>query len=204
MEAITIRKEPGPGGAAGCDSSQLYTHGVRVGGPLPDTGEIGTRMFSRPVQFKVYLMTCNLYVSSHTVARVRSGMTPEEIVRQFCALVSKRDVEALRPLLDSEIVYHNIGMPASKGIELTLANISDQWEMFPATYDWEIRNLSADGDTVLTERIDPVGPAGVTAPVPVMGVFEIHNGKIRHWRDYFDSALASKMFTGEDTSELVS
>jgi len=129
-------------------------------------------------------------------------MSPEEVVRQFCALVSKRDVEALRPLLDDEIVYHNIGMPASRGIEATLANIASQWEMFPATYDWDIRHLSSDGDIVLTERIDSVGPPGVTAPVPVMGVFEIHNGKIKNWRDYFDSGLVGKMFAGEDTSEL--
>ena len=131
-------------------------------------------------------------------------MSSEEVVRQFCALVSKRDVEALRPLLDDEIVYHNIGMPASRGIEATLANIAGQWEMFPATYDWEIRNLSSDGDIVLTERVDSVGPAGVTAPVPVMGVFEIHDGKIKNWRDYFDSGLVGKMFTGDDTSELIS
>ena len=131
-------------------------------------------------------------------------MSAEEVVRQFCALVAKRDAEALRPLLDDGIVYHNIGMPASRGIGAVLANIAAQWEMFPATYEWEIRNLSVDGDTVLTERIDSVGPAGVTAPVPVMGTFEIQNGKISNWRDYFDSGLVGKMFAGEDTSELVS
>jgi limonene-1,2-epoxide hydrolase len=95
-------------------------------------------------------------------------------------------------------------MPASKGIEAALANIAGQWEMFPATYEWEIRNLAVDGDTVLTERIDTIGLPGVTAPVPVMGVFEIRNGKIKNWRDYFDSALVGKMLAGENTSELVS
>jgi len=131
-------------------------------------------------------------------------MSSEEIVRQFCSLVSKRDVEVLRPLLDGEIVYHNMGMAASRGIEATLANIAGQWKMFSATYEWEIRSLAADGDTVLTERIDKVGPPGVIAPVPVMGVFVINNGKIRTWRDYFDSALVGKMFAGEDTTDLVS
>jgi limonene-1,2-epoxide hydrolase len=131
-------------------------------------------------------------------------MSSEEVVRQFCALVSNRDIEALRPLLDDEIVYHNIGMPGSRGREATLANIAAQWEMFPATYNWEIRHISSDGDVVLTERVDTVGPPGVSAPVPVMGVFELHNGKIKNWRDYFDSGLVGKMLTGQDTSELVS
>jgi limonene-1,2-epoxide hydrolase len=76
--------------------------------------------------------------------------------------------------------------------------------MFSATYDYEIRNIAANGDTVLTERIDRVGPPGLTAPVPVMGVFEVRNGKITAWRDYFDSALAGKLLGGEDTSELIS
>ena len=118
--------------------------------------------------------------------------------------MSKRDAAALRPLLDDQITYHNIGMPAATGIEATLANIAGQWEMFPGTYEWEIRSLAADGDIVLTERIDRVGPPGLIAPVPVMGVFEIHNGRIRAWRDYFDSALVGKMFAGDDTTELVS
>jgi limonene-1,2-epoxide hydrolase len=131
-------------------------------------------------------------------------VSEEEVVREFCALVSKRDRDALRVVLDDEVVYHNIGMPASRGIEATLTNLAGQWEMFPATYDFEIRNIAATGSTVLTERIDRVGSPGLTAPVPVMGVFEVRNGKITAWRDYFDSGLVGKLFGGEDTSELIS
>jgi limonene-1,2-epoxide hydrolase len=131
-------------------------------------------------------------------------MSSEEVVREFCALVSKRDVEVLRPLLDDEVVYHNIGMPATRGIEATLANLAGQWEMFSATYEWELRNLAVNGDTVLTERIDRVGPPGIVAPVPLMGVFEVRNGKIKDWRDYFDSALVGKLLGGDDTTELIS
>ena len=131
-------------------------------------------------------------------------MSEEEVVREFCSLVSKRDSDALRAVLDDEIVYHNIGMPASRGIEATLANLAGQWEMFGATYEYEIRNIAANGNTVLTERIDRVGPPGVTAAVPVMGVFVVRDGKITAWRDYFDAGLAGKLLGGEDTSELIS
>jgi limonene-1,2-epoxide hydrolase len=131
-------------------------------------------------------------------------MSSEEVVREFCALVSKREVEVLRPLLDDEVVYHNIGMPATRGIEATLANLAGQWEMLSATYEWEIRNVAVNGNTVLTERVDRVGPPGVTAAVPLMGVFEVHNGKIKEWRDYFDSALVGKLLGGDDTTDLIS
>ena len=110
-------------------------------------------------------------------------MKESNVSRRGCPTVLCSGVETRRrgsqALLDDEIVYHNIGMPASRGIEATLANVAGQWENFPATYDWEIRHLSSDGDIVLTERIDTVGRPGVSAPVPLMGVFEIHNGKIK-------------------------
>jgi limonene-1,2-epoxide hydrolase len=131
-------------------------------------------------------------------------MSPDEIVRQFCELVSKRDGEVLRPLLADDVVYHNIGLPASRGVDAALANLAGQWEMFPASYDFEIRSLAVNGETVLTERIDRVGPPGVTAPVPLMGVFEVRDGKIQAWRDYCDYSLVAKLMGGEDTSELIS
>jgi limonene-1,2-epoxide hydrolase len=135
---------------------------------------------------------------------MEAEVSEEEVVRQFCALVSKRDPNALRAVLDDQVQYHNIGMPASRGIEATLANLARQWENFSATYDFEIRNIATNGNTVLTERIDRVGPPGVSAAVPVMGVFEVRDGKITAWRDYFDPVLAGKLLGGEDTSELIS
>ncbi len=38
---------------------------------------------------------------------------PVDVVRQFCALMEKRDPEALRPLLANDAVYQNVGPPTS-------------------------------------------------------------------------------------------
>lgn len=129
--------------------------------------------------------------------------TPEEIVREFCAGVSKRDPELLRPLLADNVVYHNIGMPATKGLEETLANVAGQWAMFTGVYRYDMVNIAASGNVVLTERTDVIGTEGNSVPVPVMGTFEVDGGKITHWRDYFDSALVGKMMQGEDVSALL-
>ena len=43
----------------------------------------------------------------------------------------------------------------------------------------------ADG-VVLTERVDRFMINGKWVALPVMGTFEVVNGKIRAWRDYFD------------------
>jgi limonene-1,2-epoxide hydrolase len=130
-------------------------------------------------------------------------LSPEDVVRQFCAVVSKRDSDLVRPLLADGIVYHNIGMAPTTGIEEVLANLAGQWAMFSGTYEFEIHNLAVDGDRVLTERTDTVGADGSDPfPYPIMGIFVIDNGKIAAWRDYFDSAITTKAKT-QDVTQLL-
>ena len=66
------------------------------------------------------------------------------------------------------------------------------------------RNAAAAGDVVLTERIDYIGTGDARFPVPVMGAFEVRDGKIARWRDYFDTGLLGKMMAGDNVSELIS
>ncbi len=94
-------------------------------------------------------------------------------------------------------------MVATKGIDAVIANVAGQWQMFDGVYRFDIVHLAAAGDVVLTERVDVIGTAGAAMPVPVMGTFEVSDGKISHWRDYFDSALVGKMMSGEDFGALV-
>jgi limonene-1,2-epoxide hydrolase len=54
--------------------------------------------------------------------------------------------------------------------------------------EWEVKQIAAGGDVVLTERVDRFIGAEKTVELPVMGAFEIEDGKIAAWRDYFDMA----------------
>ena len=38
----------------------------------------------------------------------------------------------------------------------------------------------------MTERVDVFSLPGKTFELPVMGAFEVSDGKINAWRDYFD------------------
>ena len=131
--------------------------------------------------------------------------TPVDVVRQFCALMEKRDPEALRPFITDDAVYQNVGMPASTGVEAILENMGAQFAMFPDAYAFEIVNIASDGRVVLTERLDYIRtPAGTVAGVPVMGTFVVDDGgKITRWTDYFDVSLTVKLLQGEDISALV-
>jgi len=127
-------------------------------------------------------------------------MSTEAVVREFCASVSKRDEGLVRPLLADDVVYHNIGMEPSVGIDATVENLAGQWAMFADTYEFEVRHLAAAGDVVLTERIDHVGSGDSSFPVPVMGVFEVRDGKIARWRESEGERLTRERRLASDPS----
>lgn len=52
--------------------------------------------------------------------------------------------------------------------------------------EFRVDAIAADGGTVLTERLDIFHFATGTIELPVMGTFEVVDGKITAWRDYFD------------------
>lgn len=130
---------------------------------------------------------------------------PVDVVRQFCALMERRDPDALRPLLADDAVYQNVGMPAFTGVEAIVENMAAQFSMFPDAYAFEIVNIASDGPVVLTERLDYIQtPDGAKPAIPVMGTFEVgEDGKITRWTDYFDVNLTIKLLQGEDISALV-
>ena len=117
----------------------------------------------------------------------------EEVVRDFCAAASTRDPAVLRAFFSDDVVYHNIPMEPAEGIDATMAVIDMFLGMCDAL-EFEVHHLASDGTTVLTERTDIFTMKGKSAPLPVMGAFQVVDGKITAWRDYFDMAQVTAMF----------
>ena len=110
-----------------------------------------------------------------------------DLVRRFCAAWSTLDVPKLLDFFADDAVYHNMPVQPIQGKDAIRGLI----EQFVAPFergDWEIRQIAAVGDVVLTERVDRCIGADKTVELPVMGIFEIRDGKIAAWRDYFDLA----------------
>jgi len=117
----------------------------------------------------------------------------EQVVRDFCAAASRRNPEELRSYFSDDIVYHNIPMEPAEGIEATMA-VVNMFVTMCEGLEFEIHHLASDGSTVLTERTDTFSINGKTAPLPVMGAFNVVDGKITAWRDYFDMAQVNAIF----------
>ena len=124
----------------------------------------------------------------------------EKIVRAFCANVSDRDIATIEPLLADDIVFMNVGLEIYRGKQAVLDHFNGPksvWRMFPDTFDFRIRNLGVTANRVYTERVDVLGVNGRDAYLPVLGIFEIENDKIKHWRDYADMLMVRRLLNGE-------
>jgi limonene-1,2-epoxide hydrolase len=128
---------------------------------------------------------------------------PAEVVLRFCNLLSERDAEAARSHLAADAVYQNVGMAASIGADAIVADLANQFTMFPQTYRFEMKHVAVNGDLVLTERVDYLEGPGMKMALPVMGTFVVKDGLIARWTDYFDSALIGKILGGEDVEDLI-
>jgi limonene-1,2-epoxide hydrolase len=120
----------------------------------------------------------------------------ERVVRDLCDAFAKHDAEAFRPFLTDDVVYHNIPMDPAVGVEDAIAFIHGFFGMCDGLVI-DTLHLAVVGNVVLTERIDTFTLGEIVAPLPVMGTFEIRDGKISAWRDYFDMGQITKMLSGE-------
>ena len=112
--------------------------------------------------------------------------TPTAIVESFIAAWNANDLEQILAHLHPQVVYHNMPLAPIHGRDAVRAYLADK---VPFEWvDWKLLAIAAVGNKVLTERSDDFGVGGVTVRLPLMGIFEIEDGLIAAWRDYFDLA----------------
>ncbi len=116
--------------------------------------------------------------------------SPIEVVRRFCAAWSDNIGAAeLAAFFADDAVYHNIPLAPVTGRE-AIANtfVSFIRPGAPGIESIEFRviNIAANGPVVMTERVDVFKLPGKSFAMQVMGTFEVRDGKITAWRDYFD------------------
>jgi limonene-1,2-epoxide hydrolase len=101
--------------------------------------------------------------------------------------------KAFEEWMTDDCVFSNTGFPTAEGKEACLG-ILEGFKQNPTTAAMEsmridMVNIASKGNTVLTERIDYVIDADGNSVLtcPIMGAFEVRDGKIASWRDHFDS-----------------
>jgi limonene-1,2-epoxide hydrolase len=124
--------------------------------------------------------------------------TPTELVSRFCAAWSEnRGTAELAAFFMDDAVYHNIPLAPITGREAIATTIDSLIRPGAPGIDgieFHVVNIAANGPIVMTERVDVFRLADKSFELAVMGTFEVREGKISAWRDYFDmNQFASRM-----------
>ncbi|WNG86373.1 limonene-1,2-epoxide hydrolase family protein [Mycobacterium sp. ITM-2016-00317] len=121
--------------------------------------------------------------------------SPDDLVTEFCAKWATPDPEELAAYFAEDGVYHNIPMEPAVGREAIKAFIADFTGMVHGI-DFQVHRQVSSGALVFNERTDVMRfKDGRELPLPVAGVFEIVDGRIASWRDYFDMATVTAAWT---------
>lgn len=122
---------------------------------------------------------------------------PIEIVSVFCATFADSEGEtAIRRWFTPETVWVNVGLSTTTGIEEAVRRPRSS---NVAAVHFDMLAIAADGNRVLTERVDRFVRADGSeiAALMVMGIFEIEGNHIVRWRDYFDVNAAKRIPDGQ-------
>jgi limonene-1,2-epoxide hydrolase len=112
--------------------------------------------------------------------------TPIEIVESFLYAMRDENYDAMRGALDDEVVCHSVGMPIVRGAHRAVNMLRRLLQLPGAGFDVKIHRIAAEGTSVLTERTDVMLYGPLRIQFWVCGVFEVRDGRITLWRDYFD------------------
>jgi limonene-1,2-epoxide hydrolase len=121
--------------------------------------------------------------------------TNSEIVLEFCKLWAARDIDRIMDYFTEDALYVNIPIdPPNQGKEQIRATI-DGFTAMASEIEFIVHHQAENADgRVLNERTDRFLMGDKWVELRVMGVFELADGKISGWRDYFDmSQFASQM-----------
>jgi limonene-1,2-epoxide hydrolase len=115
----------------------------------------------------------------------------ERIVRDFIDTWPSLDVDRIVAFFTDDGVYHNMPIAPVAGRAALRAFIGAFLKDWTKT-SWDVLCIASVDDIVIAERIDHIHVGDKSIDLPCCGVFELQDGKIKVWRDYFDMATYTR------------
>ena len=119
----------------------------------------------------------------------------EQVVNNFIAAIGAKDEATAMALVAEDCYYDNVPVGSMTG-KAKMAEFLAPTFRSKGPVEFEILRQTATGNTVMNERVDKFVIKGKDIALPVAGVFEINDGLITFWRDYFDNEMFMKQLKG--------
>jgi limonene-1,2-epoxide hydrolase len=108
------------------------------------------------------------------------------VVERFLDLLRAKDIDAAAELLAVDVEYANVGLPTIHGRKRVQRVLRAALGFAGAGFEVYVHTISANGSSVLTERTDVLKYRRLRLQFWVCGRFDVRDGQIVLWRDYFD------------------
>jgi limonene-1,2-epoxide hydrolase len=108
-----------------------------------------------------------------------------ELIRRFFNACVRADPDEFAGYFTEDAVWWNAPWQPIQGrpaIREALRQGAQRMKALP----WEVRHIVAQGNVVMTERVDHFLFGEKRINIPCMGILELRDGKIAAWRDYWD------------------
>ena len=115
---------------------------------------------------------------------IAANITNTGTVEAFLFALRDQDFDTADALLADDLVYENVGLPTIRGRARAMKMFRSMQGR--AGFDVKFHRIAEDGVVVLNERTDALILGPLRLQFWVCGVFEVHDGRITLWRDYFD------------------
>lgn len=111
----------------------------------------------------------------------------DAMIREFLAAWERRDTEHIMSCWAEDVVYDAVARLRIVGRQ-AFREFVVGFEHVPGGR-LEIHHQVASDTVVMNERTDRITVRGRPLVVPICAVFEIRDGRIAAWREYFDPSL---------------
>lgn len=121
----------------------------------------------------------------------------QQVIEDFIKAVNANVMDEVMMFFGYDCFYHNVPLESVTGIE-AIRGVLEGFNSTADKVEWTIHNIGETTEGhVLTERTDAFRFGEKWVRLPVMGIFELENGKITSWRDYFDANQMVQMLTAQ-------
>ncbi|OBG87678.1 limonene-1,2-epoxide hydrolase [Mycobacterium sp. NS-7484] len=123
-------------------------------------------------------------MADQSTTAAQASTTSVTTVETFLNALQEQDFDTAENALAQNLVYQNVGLPTIYGRNRAMKLFRSMQGR--TGFEVKIHRIAADGNAVLTERTDALVFGPLRLQFWVCGVFEVHDGRITLWRDYFD------------------
>ncbi len=115
-----------------------------------------------------------------------AGAQPEDVVVRFLRALASFELDEALDLVTDDLEYINVSLPTVHGRDRLEAIARPVLRPGRMGFNVHFNHVAAEGDVVITDRIDELNFRRFAARFWVYGRFVVRDGRIAVWRDSFD------------------